>query len=163
MVIDSQLFTNCIHSSAHCLKAVGWARVKLLVSCQPHCKRTDSYFPMNFNRRSPYRFFGILFGILLLLLLTIGFFFNWANLWILYLLAVNVVIIIAYGYDKQIAASSRMRVPEKILHLLALVGGSPGAFGAQQVFRHKTRKPSFQLTFWVIVAVQAVAIVLWMR
>ncbi len=37
------------------------------------------------------------------------------------------------------------------LHLLELLGGWPGAFLAQQVFRHKTRKLSFQLVFWGIV------------
>ncbi|MFP5341147.1 MAG: DUF1294 domain-containing protein, partial [Gammaproteobacteria bacterium] len=32
-----------------------------------------------------------------------------------------------------------------------LAGGWPGALVAQQVFRHKTRKLSYQLTFWLIV------------
>ncbi|MGV8663884.1 DUF1294 domain-containing protein, partial [Pseudomonas aeruginosa] len=31
------------------------------------------------------------------------------------------------------------------------LGGWPGALVAQQVFRHKTRKLSFQLVFWGIV------------
>ncbi|WP_153605141.1 DUF1294 domain-containing protein, partial [Pseudomonas aeruginosa] len=37
------------------------------------------------------------------------------------------------------------------LHLFELLGGWPGALVAQQVFRHKTRKLSFQLVFWGIV------------
>ena len=43
------------------------------------------------------------------------------------------------------------RTPEVRLHLFELLGGWPGALVAQQVFRHKTRKLSFQLVFWGIV------------
>jgi uncharacterized membrane protein YsdA (DUF1294 family) len=38
------------------------------------------------------------------------------------------------------------------LHFFELLGGWPGALLAQQCFRHKTRKVSFQLLFWMIVA-----------
>ncbi|RYM12717.1 DUF1294 domain-containing protein [Pseudomonas aeruginosa] len=37
------------------------------------------------------------------------------------------------------------------LYWFELLGGWPGALVAQQVFRHKTRKLSFQLVFWGIV------------
>lgn len=57
----------------------------------------------------------------------------------------------AYRHDKRQAESSGWRVPEATLHGLALFGGWPGAFLAQQGLRHKTAKPSFQLTFWTIV------------
>ena len=45
-------------------------------------------------------------------------------------------------------------MPEAVPWLLAALGGSPGAFIAMRVFHHKTSKTSFQLVFWVIVAVQ---------
>lgn len=57
-----------------------------------------------------------------------------------------------YWMDKQSAQKGRWRTPENSLHLAELVGGWPGALLAQQVFRHKTRKVSFQLVFWAIVA-----------
>lgn len=58
-----------------------------------------------------------------------------------------------YGYDKKQARDQGQRVPEKVLHAAEVAGGWPGALVAQQVFRHKTRKVSYQLVFWLIVAV----------
>ena len=58
---------------------------------------------------------------------------------------------VAYGIDKRRAKTGNRRVPETSLHLLALVGGWPGALAAQRIFRHKTQKLSFQLVFWTVV------------
>ena len=57
-----------------------------------------------------------------------------------------------YWLDKQHAQKGRWRTSENSLHIAELLGGWPGALVAQQVFRHKTRKASFQLAFWAIVA-----------
>lgn len=59
----------------------------------------------------------------------------------------------AYGLDKSAARTSRSRTPENTLHVLELLGGWPGALIAQGIFRHKTRKLSYQVTFWLVVAV----------
>ncbi|PHX40206.1 hypothetical protein AO263_19530 [Pseudomonas sp. NZIPFR-PS5] len=56
-----------------------------------------------------------------------------------------------YGWDKKQAQRGGQRTPEKLLHVSELLGGWPGALLAQQVFRHKTRKFSYQLVFWLIV------------
>ena len=80
-----------------------------------------------------------------------------------YLLAVNGCTLLLYGYDKLIAGSGRLRVPEKVLQGLALTGGSPAALLAQKLFRHKTIKGSFQLAYWAIVALQLLALVLLAR
>lgn len=56
-----------------------------------------------------------------------------------------------YGHDKKQARTQGQRTPEKLLHGAELLGGWPGALVAQQVFRHKTRKFSYQLVFWLIV------------
>ncbi|MGA3683269.1 DUF1294 domain-containing protein [Pseudomonas graminis] len=63
----------------------------------------------------------------------------------------SVVALALYGYDKKQARHSGQRTPEKLLHGIELLGGWPGALLAQQVFRHKTRKFSYQLVFWLIV------------
>lgn len=60
---------------------------------------------------------------------------------------------IAYGIDKQAAGKDRRRIPENRLHLFEVLGGWPGALLAQQVFRHKTRKVSYQVVFWLAVLV----------
>ncbi len=74
-------------------------------------------------------------------------------LYYLILVAVmSAVTFVAYGVDKRRAGSiGRRRVPERTLHLLALLGGWPGALLAQRRFRHKTKKASFRLAFWFVV------------
>lgn len=64
----------------------------------------------------------------------------------------SLISLLLYWQDKQQARTQAWRTPEKVLHASELLGGWPGALLAQQLFRHKTRKLSFQLTFWIIVA-----------
>ncbi|GGY79933.1 hypothetical protein GCM10011613_26160 [Cellvibrio zantedeschiae] len=56
-----------------------------------------------------------------------------------------------YWNDKRHAEIDARRISEARLHFFELVGGWPGALIAQQVFRHKTRKLSYQFIFWLIV------------
>jgi uncharacterized membrane protein YsdA (DUF1294 family)/cold shock CspA family protein len=65
---------------------------------------------------------------------------------------------IAYAMDKIKAHRNEWRVSEKTLHCLELLGGWPGALIAQRVIRHKNKKTSFQVIFWVIVIIH---IVIW--
>jgi uncharacterized membrane protein YsdA (DUF1294 family) len=74
------------------------------------------------------------------------------------LAGVNLATMLLYGYDKAVAGGSKLRVPERVLHVLALVGGSPAALLSQQLFRHKSVKPSFRRVFWLIVVLQLAAI-----
>jgi uncharacterized membrane protein YsdA (DUF1294 family) len=69
--------------------------------------------------------------------------------------------VIVYAADKSAARRDEWRTPERTLHLLALVGGWPGALVAQTLFRHKTRKMSFRLVFWITVVVNCAALVWW--
>jgi uncharacterized membrane protein YsdA (DUF1294 family) len=65
---------------------------------------------------------------------------------------------IAYGLDKRRAANGGPRVSERTLHLLAFLGGWPGAWLGQRQFRHKTTKLPFRIVFCVVV-VSHVAVV----
>ncbi|AQU82141.1 MAG: DUF1294 domain-containing protein [Halomonas sp.] len=65
---------------------------------------------------------------------------------------VSVAAYITYAVDKKAAIKKRRRVSEKSLHLLALAGGWPGAWLAQQRLRHKTQKTPFRLVYWLTVA-----------
>jgi len=60
-------------------------------------------------------------------------------------------VFILYGVDKWAAKREAQRTPENTLQFCALLGGWPGALLAQQVFRHKSRKRSFQIVFWFTV------------
>lgn len=65
---------------------------------------------------------------------------------------------IAYAYDKSSARNRRWRTQERYLHLMSLFGGWPGALIAQRLFRHKTAKMEFLVTFWLSVVVNCAAL-----
>lgn len=65
----------------------------------------------------------------------------------------SIVSFVAYGVDKKQAGNGSRRIRERTLHLLAFLGGWPSAWFAQRHFRQKTRKRSFQIVFWLVVAV----------
>jgi uncharacterized membrane protein YsdA (DUF1294 family)/cold shock CspA family protein len=64
---------------------------------------------------------------------------------------VSLVLFVMYWIDKQAAQRGAQRIAENTLHLFELCCGWPGALVAQQAFRHKTRKGSYQLVFWLAV------------
>lgn len=70
----------------------------------------------------------------------------------------SLISFVLYGFDKRRARLDGDRVPEKRLHLFALLGGWPGAMLAQKVFRHKTVKTRFRIVFWLTVACHVVAV-----
>jgi len=61
--------------------------------------------------------------------------------------------------DKRRAQSGQWRISERLLHILELLGGWPGSFVAQRQFRHKVSKRSYQITFWIIVALYQIVAV----
>ena len=63
----------------------------------------------------------------------------------------SLIAFVAYALDKAAARAGRWRTQESTLHLLALIGGWPGALLAQRQFRHKTAKTSFRVVFWATV------------
>ncbi|WP_285062814.1 DUF1294 domain-containing protein [Frigoribacterium sp. ME-P-080] len=74
------------------------------------------------------------------------------------LVGVNALTALVYALDKSAARRGRRRVPERVLLLLGLLGGWPGALAAQQLLRHKTSKRSFQVAFWGTVAVNVAVV-----
>lgn len=75
--------------------------------------------------------------------------------------ALNIFTFMAYAIDKSAAQSGQWRTQESHLHLLALAGGWPGAWCAQQWLRHKSRKATFLAAFWGTVMVHCVALLTW--
>ena len=74
--------------------------------------------------------------------------------WVLLGYAVlSVITFFCYFKDKRAAKRDDWRVQEKTLHLLALLGGWPGALLGQKVFRHKTQKQPFKSILWFTVIV----------
>ena len=60
--------------------------------------------------------------------LLLGLSTHWLVAW---LVPVNVVTFLLYAYDKPAARAGRLRVPERLLHVHALIGGSPAAIASQ--------------------------------
>lgn len=66
-------------------------------------------------------------------------------------LATSILAFCAYALDKSAAKNDQWRTKESTLHLFGLIGGWPGALAAQRLFRHKSKKHSFQVVFWATV------------
>ncbi|MCJ0825268.1 cold shock and DUF1294 domain-containing protein [Luteimonas sp. 50] len=101
------------------------------------------------HRKPPLPIPRMLLGCAALLAIGLGAAFGWLPL----LLAVayglaSLLSYLMYSLDKSAARADAQRIPENSLHLADLLGGWPGALIAQQRFRHKTVKASFQFVFW---------------
>jgi uncharacterized membrane protein YsdA (DUF1294 family) len=68
-------------------------------------------------------------------------------------LAASLVAFVVYAWDKSAAQGNRWRTKESTLHLIALLGGWPGALLAQKLLRHKSKKQSFLVVFWATVLI----------
>ena len=71
-----------------------------------------------------------------------------------YLILINLITFIVYGVDKSLAIKHKWRISEATLIMLAVIGGSIGAFLGMQVFRHKTKHMKFVIGVPVIIVLQ---------
>ena len=78
-----------------------------------------------------------------------------------YLAAVNLLAFTVYGADKRRAKKDKRRVPEKTLFLLAIIGGSVGAWAGMYTFRHKTKHLKFVLGIPAILIAQ-ICVLAWL-
>lgn len=77
---------------------------------------------------------------------------------IYYLLAINAVAFFAYGIDKLKAKRGKWRIPEATLLLLAIIGGSIGAWLGMKVWHHKTMHKKFRYGLPLILLLQLSAV-----
>lgn len=71
-----------------------------------------------------------------------------------YLFLINLAGLIMMAWDKLLSKGRKRRIPEKWLFLVALLGGSIGAWIGMQAFRHKTRHAKFVFGIPAIIALQ---------
>lgn len=74
----------------------------------------------------------------------------------------NLLTFFAYWQDKYAAGKGNWRTSESTLHLWSLAGGWPGAWLAQQVLRHKSRKQQFRAVYWATVVLHCAALGAWL-
>ena len=72
----------------------------------------------------------------------------------IYLLVINVATFFTYGIDKWKAKKSKWRIRETALLLLAVLGGSIGAWLGMKVWHHKTMHKKFKYGIPAIVFIQ---------
>ena len=70
------------------------------------------------------------------------------------LLTINALAFIVYGIDKLKARKGRWRIPESTLLLLAIIGGSVGAWLGMKVWHHKTMHLKFKYGLPAILLLQ---------
>ncbi len=85
---------------------------------------------------------------------------NWYVTWLVFW---SVVTFIYYGFDNWQAGHAGWRVPETVLHSLALLGGFVGGWVGRMVFHHKTRKPLFTGLLLLSTALHIVLYIIWTR
>ena len=73
-----------------------------------------------------------------------------------YVAIINTLAFIVYGIDKLKAKKGKWRIPESTLLLLAIIGGSIGAWFGIKVLHHKTLHKTFKYGIPLIVIIQIV-------
>lgn len=71
-----------------------------------------------------------------------------------YLIAINLITFLVYGIDKFKAKKNKWRIPEATLLLLAVIGGSIGAWLGIKVWHHKTIHKKFKYGIPLIISLQ---------
>lgn len=67
-----------------------------------------------------------------------------------YLIFINVISVLVFSLDKLNAKNNKRRVPEKVLHLLELLGGVFGIIVAIYLIHHKSSKWQYYVITYII-------------
>ena len=71
-----------------------------------------------------------------------------------YLFAINIVSFFLYGIDKYKAKKNKWRISEATLLLMAVIGGSIGAWVGMRLWHHKTMHKKFKYGIPLIIIMQ---------
>jgi len=77
---------------------------------------------------------------------------------IIYLIIMNIIGFFIMAVDKHKAKKHAWRIPEKMLFLASLVGGSIGTWAGMYVFRHKTKHWYFVIGMPLILVLHVVLV-----
>ena len=73
---------------------------------------------------------------------------------ICFLLAINIATFLLYGIDKYKAKKNKWRISEATLLLMAVIGGSIGAWIGMRLWHHKTMHKKFKYGIPLIIIMQ---------
>ena len=71
-----------------------------------------------------------------------------------FLLAVNIATFLLSGIDKYKAKKGRWRISEATLLVMAVIGGSIGAWAGMRLWHHKTMHKKFKYGIPIIIIIQ---------
>jgi uncharacterized membrane protein YsdA (DUF1294 family) len=71
----------------------------------------------------------------------------------------NIIGLAVMGIDKSKAKHHEWRIPEKMLFLVSLLGGSIGTWAGMYIFRHKTKHWYFVIGMPAILILQCVVVI----
>ena len=108
-------------------------------------------------RLTTFEIYAIFAGIALAIIILTYFILGPAagvNGYITWLVAWSIATFAMYGLDKFLAIRHWLRVPEMVLHALALLGGAIGGWLGMAIFRHKIRDTTFYVVLRVATVLQ---------
>jgi uncharacterized membrane protein YsdA (DUF1294 family) len=82
------------------------------------------------------------------------------QLFLLYLLLINLLGFVLYGVDKAKSKGRGRRIPERVLLWVARLGGGVGCWMGMMLFRHKTKHVRFKVLVPLWTVLWVVALVL---
>lgn len=85
------------------------------------------------------------------------------KLFLLYLLSINAISFVLFGFDKFLAIKNKRRIPEKELFTVSTIGGAFGSMLAILVFNNKISKATFMWRFMFIFLLNIVGIYFLLR
>jgi len=88
------------------------------------------------------------------------------NYFQIYIIMISFISFCYYAYDKIQAIQNLkhiQRVPEVRLLFTTLIGGTIGSLVSMVLFRHKIKKPSFMIKFFIIFIIQLIIIFLYFQ
>jgi len=76
------------------------------------------------------------------------------NIFIIYLVGINIIAFLAMYIDKRKAKRGARRIKEMTLFTFVILGGGIGGIAGMYTFRHKTKKPAFVIGFPAILILE---------
>ena len=78
-------------------------------------------------------------------------FSNFKNIIPIYLITLNALAFLLFGFDKWRAKNHKWRISEFALLFISLIGGATGSLIAMSIFKHKSSKKKFYIGIPILI------------
>ncbi len=80
------------------------------------------------------------------------------NLFLIYLILINLITFVLMGVDKKKARNNQWRISENTLWFCALLFGAIGVWLGMKIFHHKTKHTSFKIGIPILILLELIAL-----